>query len=262
MKHRLSFLAGILGVLFFSFSSLNAQSVEELIAQGDEFSTRKFDNEKALEKYIQADKLSPNNWEILWRLSRSLVDIAEHMPSSTDAQKNAQLAKYQQSFDYADKAVKLGPDKTITYLHRAISNGRIALFKGVFSVLGIVKDIKKDLEHSIKLGNGGNDIQAIAYYVLGRTHAKVCEKAYLIRVPLGLGWGDMDEAFKLFKKAIELRPNFRMFYLDAAKAYIQEDEFQKAKELLYKIPSLPILDEDDNMFLTESKKLLEEIKNK
>lgn len=252
----------IIALLFGFLVSNHAQSVDELIAQGDDFSTKQFDNEKALEKFIAADKLSPNNWEILWRLSRTLVDIAEHLPSNTDAQKNAQLVQYQKAFDYADKAVSLAPDKSITYLRRAIANGRIALFKGVFSVIGIVNDVKKDLEKAIKLGNGGNEVIASSYYVLARTHAKVCEKPYLVRMPLGLGWGDMSESFKNFRKAIELRPNFRMYYLDAGKAYIQEKEYKKAKELLAKIPSLPVLDEDDAVFLADSKKLLEEIKNK
>jgi tetratricopeptide (TPR) repeat protein len=262
MKQTVKILSLMFGLMLFIFSPINAQTVEELIAQGDDFSTKKFDNEKALAKFIEADKLSPNNWEILWRLSRSYVDISEHMPSSTDAQKDAQLVKYQMAYDYADKSVKLAPDKSITYLRRAIANGRIALFKGVFSVIGIVNDVKKDLEKAIKLGNGGSEVQASSYYVLARTHAKVCEKAYLVRMPLGLGWGDMDESFKNFKKAIELRPNFRMYYLDAGKAYIQEKEYAKAKEMLSKIPSLPVLDEDDAQFLADSKKLLEEIKNK
>lgn len=239
-----------------------SQSVDELIAQGDHHATKEFNNEKALEKFLAADKLSPNNWEVLWRLSRTLVDIGEHMPSSTDAQKEAQLVKYQDSYLYADKAVKLAPDKSVTYLRRAIANGRIALFKGVFSVIGIVNSVKEDLEKAIKLNNGGTEIISTAHYVLGRTHAKVCEKPYLVRLPLGLGWGEIDLAIKNYKKAVEMRPNFRMFALDFAELYVEEEEWQKAKELLYKIPNMPVQDEDDERFLSQSRKLLSEIKNK
>ncbi len=249
-------------LFFVSAISLNAQSVDELIAKGDEYSTKLFDNQKALEKYMAADKLSPNNWEILWRISRTLVDIGEHMPSSTDAQKEAQLKKYTEAYEYAGRAVKLAPDKSVTYLRRAIANGRIALFKGVFSVIGIVNEVKEDLERALKLGNGGNEILAACHYVFGRTHAKVCEKPYLLRVTIGLGWGDIDESIKHFKKAIELRPNFRMYRLDYAKVLISEEKFKEAKEQLYKIPNIPVSDEDDEKFAGESKKLLEEIKNK
>ncbi len=259
MKIKFALILFIIALLF---TTNYAQTVSELITAGDEAATKEFNNQKALDKYLAADKLSPNNWEILWRLSRTYVDIAEHMPDKTDDQKNAQLEKYQLAFDCADKSVKLAPDKSVTYLRRAIANGRIALFKGVFTAIGLVKDVKSDCEKAIKFGNGGNDIQATSHYVLGRTHAKVCEKAYLVRLPLGLGWGDIDIAIKELNKAIELRPNFRMYHLDLAKVYIDEDEYQKAKELLKKISNIPVADEDDGKFLAESKKLLEEIKDK
>ena len=32
--------------------------------------------------------------------------------------------KYQKAFDFADRAVKLAPDKSVTYLRRAIANGK------------------------------------------------------------------------------------------------------------------------------------------
>jgi len=248
-------------VLFFSGVAVS-QSVDDLIKEGDSYSMKDFNNQKALETFQKAEKLSPYDAEVLWRISRSYVDIAEHMPSSSDEQKDAQLAKYQTALDYAEKAVKASPTSSVCYLRRAIAKGRIALFKGVFKVIGLVNDVKKDCEKAIALGNGGTNVQASSHYVLGRTHAKVCEKPYLVRLPLGLGWGDIDVSFAEYKKAIELRPNFRMYHLDYAKALIEEDEYQKAKEELYKIPYIKVVDEDDDLYLAESKKLLETIKNK
>ncbi|MCX6152138.1 MAG: hypothetical protein NTX22_16550 [Ignavibacteriales bacterium] len=262
MKNLKNFLHTTLLLVILLCGSSLAQSVEALLKEGDELTEEKFDNQKALEKYLQADKISPKNFDVYWRISRAYVDITEHMPAVTDEQKDAQLAKYQIAYEWADKSVKLAPDKSVTYLRRAIANGRIALFKGVFSVIGIVNGVRADLEKAIKLGNGGNTIQATAHYVLGRTHAKVCEKAYLIRLPLGLGWGDTDIAESEYKKAIELRSNYRMFYMDLAKFYVEDDEYQKAKEYLVKVEKSPKQDEDDDRLLAESKALMEKIKNK
>ncbi len=241
-------------------SLLYSQSVESLLEEGDEF-TRAFQNEKALDKYLQADKTSPNNWEVCWRLSRAYVDIAEHMPSNNDEQEEAQLKKYELSLQYAEKCVRLAPDKTISYLRRAIANGRIALFKGVFSAAGLVNDVKEDIDNAIKLNNSGTDNLATAHYVLGRTHAKLSEKSSIFRFPLGLAWGDIDDAIMHYKRAIKLRPDFIMYRLDLAKAYIEEDEYDLAREQLNKIPALPILDEDDQKMIAESKNLLKEIKD-
>ena len=250
----------ILLLSVFGFSVLFAQSVDELLKEGDQYVTE-FNHQKALDTYLKADKLSPNNWDVFWRISRAYVDLGENLPDKTDAQKSEQEKSYKKALEYANKAVKYGSGQSIGYVRRAIANGKIALFEGVFSAIGTVNDVKEDCEKAIQLGNGGNYVQALAHYVLGRAHLKVCEKAYLVRLPLGLGWGDTEEAVKLLEIAVKLKPNFRMFMYELAKAYIEEDEYDKAKDMLKKIEKAPKVDEDDDMVLADAKKLYEEIKD-
>ncbi len=257
-KNHLPFLAIVFVIMGFTISF--AQSADELIKEGDQF-VAEFQHQKALDTYLKAEKLSPDNWEVLWRISRAYVDLGEKMPDKTDPQKDEQEKIYKKSLEYADRAVKLAPNQSITYVRRAIANGRIALFEGVFSAIGTVKDVKADCEKAIQIGNGGNYVQALAHYVLGRTHLKVCEKAYLVRLPLGLGWGDTEEAVRLLEIAVKLKPNFRMFMFELAKAYVEEDEYEKAKDILKKIEKAPVQDEDDDVVLSDAKKLYEEIKN-
>jgi len=260
MKSILRFSSIVLLAVFTLTNISSAQSLEDLLKEGDKYVTE-FNNQVALEVYQKADKQFANSWEVNWRLSRSYVDIGEHMPEKTDEEKDAQFEFYKKAFDYADKAVKIAPNEAITYVRRAIANGRIALFEGVFSAIGTVKDVKKDCEKAIQLGNGGNYVQALAHYVFGRAHLKVCEKAYLIRLPLGLGWGDTEDAVNLLEIAVKLKPNFRMFYLELAKAYVEEDEYDKARETLMKLEKAPKVDEDDDIVLADAKKLFEEIKD-
>ncbi len=231
--------------------------VSQLIAQGNEFSEKVFDNQKALEKYSEALALSPDNYEILWRLSRTYVDIGEHLPKNTDAEKQKQLEWYEKSLDFAKKAIAANPKGAMGYTRKAIANGRIALFRGVWESLDLVKQTKADCEKAIAL----DSMEATAYYVLGRAHAKVCEKPKFIRWPLGLGWANMDDAVKNYEKAIELRPSFIMYRLDCARAYVGMDEYGKAREHLTKIASLSKEDEDDDVFRKEAAELLERIKD-
>jgi FimV-like protein len=238
--------------------AVDSNKVSQLIAEGNNFSEKVFDNKKALEMYNEALSLSPNDYEILWRLSRTYVDIGEHLSNKTDAEKQKQLEYYEKSLDYAKKAIAVNPQGAMGYTREAIANGRIALFRGVFESLSLVKQTRADCEKAISL----DATEPAAYYVLGRTNAKLCEKPKFVRWPLGIGWANMDDAVKNYEKSIELRPNFIMYRLDCARAYIEMDEYGKAREHLTKIASLPKEDEDDDVFRKEAVDLLEKIKEK
>lgn len=255
-------LAGFLLIpqesLYPQSASLESTNLNRLIADGDEFSSKAFDNQKALDKFLEALAVAPNDDEALWRISRSYVDIGEHLPSTTEEEKQSQLATYEKALEFAEKAVTANPRSSMSYTRRAIANGRIALFKGVWSALDFVNAAKSDCEKALALDSSNN----AAYYVLGRTHAKVSEKPKIIRWPLGIGWASLDDAVTYYEKAIALRPDFIMYRLDCAKAYIEMDEYAKAREHLSVITLLPKQDEDDDQFRREGKELLESIKEK
>jgi tetratricopeptide (TPR) repeat protein len=246
----------VFALLFVLVSVLaNAQSLEELMQKGDNY-YKEFNHQSALETYLMADSLYPGDWVLIWKISRAYVDLAEKMPQGTGEEEEAKKSEFDKAFFYADSSVKLAPDEAEAYVRRAIASGKIALFEGIFSAPGSVNDLKDDCEHAIELGNGGNYTQALAHYILGRAHYKVCENAYLVRLPLGLGWGDMEDSIRELEMSVKLRPNFRMFYLSLAKAYIEEDEYEKAKETLVQLEKAPFVDEDDDKVLEEAKELI------
>ncbi len=236
------------------FSSVNfAQDLESYLAKADSLSDA-FKFNEAVTVLEKANQKFPNNWKVLWRLSRENIYIGN---ATKDDDKREAI--YEKAFALADQAVKAGPDQAVTYLRRAIANGKIALSKGVFSVGGIVNAARADLKKAIQLGNGGNYVQAVAHYVLGRTHAKVSEKWKPARSVLGLGWADLEVALKEYQKAIDLYPNFVMFYVDYAKAEMRNDNYEKAKQLLEKALTVPNKDVDDPKLKEEAKKLLKEV---
>lgn len=235
----------------------NADKTAALIAEGNELATKKFDNSAALAKFDEAYAIAPNNVDLLIFLSRTYVDLGEHLPAKTDAEKQEQLKYYERSLDYANKAIALNPNGSMGYTRRAIANGRVALFRGVWESLDLVKQVKADIEKALTL-----DAQnPTAHYILARTHAKVAERPGIIRWPLGLSWASYEEAAKHFEQAIALRPGFIMYRLDAARTYVELEEYAKAKEQLNIIPTLAKEDEDDDQFRKEAAELAEKIKN-
>ena len=240
-------------------SILCAQTLEMLLDEGDKY-FKKFDDKKALIVYDKADDLFPENFEIKCRLSRSLVNIADLMPNKTDEQETEQLKTYEKALANAEAAIKIAPNESNGYLRKAIANGKIALFKGVFSVSGIVNQVNDDLKKAISLGTGGKEIQAVAHYVLARTHAKVSEKWKPARSVLGLGWADIDSAAVEYKRAISLKPNFTMFYVDYAVTLMKLEKYQMAKQMLEKAINAPVEDKSDKKRKEEAKSLMEEVK--
>lgn len=236
----------------------DSSQAEILLAQGNNFAERTFENKKALQAYTAALALDPNNCEILWRISRVYVDIGEHLPATTEQEKNRQLATYVKAHEFATKAIVANPKSSMSYARRAIASGRIALFKGVWESLDLVKQAKADLDKAIELDatNSG------AYYVLGRTHMKVSEKPLILRWPLGLGWATKEGAIQNFEKAISLRPDFIMYRLDCARAYIEQEEYEKARTHLNAVLTIRMIDEDDNNFRKEATELLEKIQGR
>ncbi len=256
----------LLGVVLSCAATLFSQSpaplvggtVFELIASGDELVSKEFSNQKALQKYLEALALEPNNAEVLWRISRAYVDIGEHLPTTSDAEKQLQLQTYERSAEYAEKAVRANAQSSMAYTRRAIANGRVALFRGVWESLDLVKKVKVDLEKALEL-SPANDV---AHYVLGRTHAKVSERPRVFRWPLGLSWANLDDAVRHYEMAIKIKPGFIMYHLDCARAYVETDEIEKARTYLSMITSLPTQDEDDEQYRKEAKELMEKIREK
>jgi tetratricopeptide (TPR) repeat protein len=241
-----------------SAAAPDSSKADQLIAQGDVFAEKTFDNQKALQSYQAARALEPNNYEALWRISRAYVDIGEHYPAITDQEKTKQLQTYEKALEFANKAIAANANGAMGYTRRAIANGRIALFKGVWESLDLVKQTKADCEKAIGL----DPKEPAAYYVLGRTNMKVSEKPKIVRWPLGLGWANMDDAIKNYEKAIALRPDFIMYRLDCARAYVEQDEYDKARIHLSAIATLPTMDEDDGQFRKDAQELQDKIKGK
>jgi len=247
-------------LLFVSINFLSAQTVDEYIQKGDAF-YKTFNHQNAMDQYKKAAELDSSNYEALWKISRAYVDLAEKMPNSTSEQEDAQEATFLKAVAFADSSIKTAPENAAPYVRRAIANGKIALFKGVFSVGGVVTAVRDDCEKAIALGNGDNFTKSLSHYILARAHAKLAEKPGIVRWPLGLGWGDIDVALEEYQKAIDIKDDFLMYFVDYAKALAEEDEYDKAKEMINKAFTCPLTDADDDKKLVEAKELLKELED-
>ncbi len=202
----------------------------------------------------EAYKLAPKDYEVLCRYSRVLVLFG-------DEQKESEREKiYLRALELAEEAVALNSGRALGYVRRAAARGKVALFKGVLSVADMVKATRDDAEKAIKLQNDGEQTLASAHYILGRTHLKLIEQPKVIRKPLGLDWGNLDDAVLNLKKATELRKGYIMFHLDYARALIKKKQLDEAKKELAAISQLEPTEFGDEVRKQEAFALMSELK--
>ena len=232
--------------------------IYHLIAEGDSSTEQVFDHEKALGKYRQALAFDSLNYDVLWRISRSCRIVADHLPTLTDEQKEAQLEAYEEAALYANRAITVNPNGAFGYVHRAVANIQIAQFKNIWKSSGLMNDVREDCEQATELDPN----VALAYHLLGRAHLKLSGRTKLFRWVFGGAWGNRDDAIHYFEKAIVLQPASILYHLDAARAYAENKDYPKSREHIGLILTLPVLNEDDTRYRKEASDLLEQIKKK
>ncbi|MEX1139921.1 MAG: hypothetical protein WEB33_12060 [Bacteroidota bacterium] len=214
--------------------SVQAHNAHALLALANEIALNQFDSRRALALYSEALSLTGANAEILWRISRAYVDIGDQLPTGTDEEQEAQLAMFEKALEFAEKGVTIDPGNTIVLTQRAIARSRVTLYKGLWESVSLLNQVREDLESALRLDSTNH----LAHYTLAVTHMRVIEKPWIIRWPLGLGWGDRDEAIVHFEFAIALRWDIIGYRFACARAYVDEGEYESARAHLTLIPML------------------------
>jgi len=238
-------------LLCFSAGYAHAEDIRQYIAEGD-MANNKFDNQMALEIYEKALAEKPGDYEVLWRIAREYINMGDLLP------KDQQLAAYEKAKMYADKAVAGNPKGSMCYTQVAIALGKIALFKGVFQSVGLVKRVKENCDKAIELDSRN----ALAYFVLARTNQKLSEKPHFFRLVIGLGWASDKKAEELYRKAISLDPDSIMYNWYYAQLLEETGKYGQSREILEKIPNMAVTYQQDPEYKKDAQRLLKEIKNK
>jgi len=230
-------------------------SVVIYMAMGDS-AYRNFENKASLEQYRKAFQLDPKNAKAAWKISRAYVDIGE-----TKKDKEERKQYFQKGLDFANKAVEINPDGAKGYLWKSISLGRVALDAGKKEQVRLSKEIKEQIDKSIKLDSTDD----IAWHVLGRWHRKMATLGWIQRQFANAFLGgvpkdaSVEEAANCFKKAIELNPSHINHHLELALTYEELKEKDLAKEEYQKVLELPEKDSDDKFLKEEAQKRLSKL---
>jgi tetratricopeptide (TPR) repeat protein len=217
-------------------SAVPAQTMEELIAQGDALYAQRQDPAlagQALAKYQEALKLAPDSYEALWKNARAMYYIGDN--SSRNDEK---LKIFKQAMDLCKKAVALRPGSVEGHYWLGVHSGSYGEARGVLKSLFLKNDIIAAMNKAIAIDgayeNGG------AYCVLGRLYFKVP----------GLFGGSNKKSRLNLEKCRQLAPKNSINLIFLAETYWALDEEKLAIQALEELLAM----EPDPLWIPETEK--------
>jgi len=134
------------------------------------------------------------------------------------ATKKEKLEYYQPGVAWGRKAIKADDHSAWAHFWFMVNLGRIGQTKGVLNSLGMVPDIKREINRTLELDPnhaGAMDARAMLYYEL----------------PPLFG-GDLNKSLLALNRGIELDSNYTILYVDMAKVQIKKKDYAQARWFL------------------------------
>ena len=214
--------------------------VAELIKRGD-LLDRQLKTSEALAQFMAADRLQPNDAEILYRIAK------QHGLSMTDySGKDEKLAAGRKALEFSKRAVAADPKNAKAHLSLAISYGRIASFLDNKTKISYSKLVKEEVDKALAL----DATDELSYHVLGVWHYELANLNGLLRAIAQVVYGKLpaasnQEAVKNLKKACELAPGKVGNQIELGRAYAAMKQVDLARASLNKGLNLPSREKDD-----------------
>ncbi|RMF07078.1 MAG: hypothetical protein D6762_08260 [Candidatus Neomarinimicrobiota bacterium] len=230
------------------------QSLEDLLSQADALHDQnQFDQVYQVLK--QAEKIDPNNFEVVWRLARAHFDLSDNSSDEETINKNIYAG-----FDYAKKALDMDPNRAESHKWYGILIGRVGEIEGTEQK---IKNSYQVAEHTLKAieldpTDDGN------YHVMGRWHYALADLSWFERTVASIVYAEppqasFEEARDFFKKAIEIDPSDIRNYVWLGKTYEELDDEEAAAEAYKKALSLPAESDSDRLLQQEAQELLDDL---
>ncbi len=231
-----------------------AVSATELIQKGDVFYD-KLQPAAALNFYLPAEKLDPDNARLLVRIARQYRHL---MSDATKRQAKVELGKT--AVEYSQRAVTLAPDDPEAHLALAISLGKLLPFESNKEQFANSSVIKAAADKVIAL-DPTNDF---GWHVLGRWYFNVANVSTVKRALVEMLYGKLphakyEDAEKCFEKAIELNPNRLMHYIELGRTYAAMGRTAEARNFITKGLSMPDTEKDDPETKQRGREILEKL---
>ncbi len=257
MKSRLlhpccALLLGLFVIAGFTANAAHADELEQRLQRAFELSER-FQDEEALAAFKSVLELQPDNYDALWNIVMLHTSIGHRQTRSS-----AEEAHYDEAFEYAKILKEAHPDEAGSYFAYAAAVGRKAQSVGPRERIRLSNEIRENAEKAVEM----DPEYSRAWSVLGNWHHRAANLSRLERMAANALFGGApegasnDKARAAFERAIELDPEFILYYHDKAEFYITIGEKDDARRVIEQGLALDIRTSDDERWKSNMRELL------
>lgn len=226
----------------------------ELVKQGDIYDAQ-FKPDQALQSYLPAEKLNPNDASLLVKIARQYVYRMPELPSKAEQLKSGRTAQA-----YSERAIKLAPKDSDSHLAMAICLGKLSPLVGNKENIESSHRIKTEAEAAIRL----NPRSDFAWHLLGRWNQELAQIGGITRALVMVVYGALpsasyDEAVKCFQKAMALNPSRLIHPIELGRTYALMGRKEEARRFIEKGLAMKNRDKDDPETKERGRKTLESL---
>jgi len=236
--------------------SLGAQSASEWVSRGDAAYTAR-NAAAAVGDYQKALAEDPNNYEALWRASRSQVDLA-----SAESNADRRSAMYKTAQEWAAHAVQVNPAAPDGHFVLAEALGRMALTMGARDRVKYAGNVRDQALACLK----AEPTHAGCLHIMGVWNAEVMRLNGITRLIarnfLGgqiFGEASWANARKYLEQAVTNDPRRIVHRLDLAKVYADMGLTARARTQYEAVVSGELLDYNDPSYKAEAAAALKKL---
>ena len=221
-------------------SAQPASSAAGLIAKGDAY-YEQLNAHQSLKYYLPAERLDPKNVRLLVHISREYRHLMSDASNPAEKLRLGYLA-----LTYAKRAAALGPDDAEAQLAVAITYGKLQPLESNHQKIETSRIIKTEADKTLRL----NPQSDLAWHILGRWNMGYAELTGVRRTLAELAYGKLpattyQDAANCFEKAIELKPDRLMHYIELGRVYSHMGRTDEARRLIKKGLAMKETEKDD-----------------
>jgi tetratricopeptide (TPR) repeat protein len=243
-------IAALIGSIA-SATLAQSQDVSALIKQADALDShdRPFE---AIQLLKQAEKVSPNDPQILIGLSQDYSDAVDASKSESQKLANAKLC-----MEYAQRAVRAAPRSADAHVCLSVAYGKMTDFVDNKTKMQYSKVVKSEAEKALEL-NPNNDL---ALFILARWNFDMATLNPILKAIAETLYGQLppaskDQALDYFQRAIAISPDQIMYRAEYAKALESMGRTQEAKAQWQRVAQLKPTGAEDRSYVAEAMKKL------